>query len=349
MRKSITSAKALIVFLSSAATPLLPANENSFQSPYDGIDWETHRLHLFDGHVHTRGNTVEEMVAAYHNMGYAAIAFADARLHYPMEDYLEDPEKYDITVLPGQGNRHYSAEAPYSQHHKVWFSEVDYDHTELAFAEAIARVGEDGGLLEFAHPASHIYPMYSDAVGAEWYIEYFDGYDHVIGIEINNHDGPRSLRLFDDLLMHYGPERLVVGFGVSDTQGLRDDGSIGSAGGDFGFSLLISEERDREGLREAIEAGRVLWVDMEEPDADTEELIFPRVTSIDVEPGKITLRVEEGYERIDWIYDHKVIHGGKTFTLEDTATPRQNYVRFEIHAADGATVGSQAFYITEIN
>ncbi len=347
MTKKAMAISAVSGFVFMALAPVFSAGAKSFQSPYDGIDWETKDLHLFDGHVHTGNNTVDEMIRAYEAMGYAAIAFADARLYYPLEDYVEDPGSYDLTVIPGQGNRHYSPEPPYSQHQKVWFSTVDYDHRELEFAEGLARVGKDGGLLEFAHPASHIYPMYSDVVGHDWYIGFFDRYDHIVGIEINNHDGPRSLRLFDELLRHYGSERLVVAFGVSDTQGLRADGSIGGAGGDFGFSLLISEGRDEAGLREAIETGRVLWVDTEEPDAGTEELVFPGLTSIEVEPDEVVLRIRGGYKRIDWIYAGEVIHQGESFSLENVVDGEQNYVRFEIHGDNGAVLGSQAFYLVD--
>lgn len=340
-----------MALLTLAALSLAPAcgpAPMGFESPYDGVDWDRVGHHMFDGHVHARrGSSVEDMVRAYDAMGYAAIAFGDYWLRWPLEDHLEDPGAYEITVFPGQGNLIYSPVEPFANHTKVWFSEVDYDvrAMEFDYEAAIAAVGRDGGLAIFAHPSSPMYyPLYGAWVDREWYIEQFDRHPHLVGLEVNNHGREGSLELFDELLGHYGTDRLIVGFATSDTQGLSADGSIGSEQG-FGFSILLAETRDMGALRAAIEAGRVFWVDAPEPDAATTAIDFPRIRSIRSDGDRIELDVEGRVETIRWIFENEVIHEGPAFTLADRVRPDQGYVRFEVTDGAGTTLGSQGFFI----
>lgn len=335
-----------ILTFAAATSAAEPASDRVFRSPYDDIDWSASQQYKFDGHVHARrGSSVEQVVAAYADMGYGAIAFGDGTLQYPLDDYLDDPDAYDITVIPGQGNLHSRDEAPWANHTKVWFAETNYNHRESAFEQTLERVGHDDGLIIFAHPASHIYPMYGVNVAADWYIDHLDRHEHILGIEVNNHDPEGSLRLFDDLLKHYGERRRVVGVGVSDTQGLRDDGSIGSAGGNFGLSVVIADNRDRDTLRDALEAGRLFWVATTEPDARTQRIPYPRITAIEVADDAVTVRTADDNATVAWIYDNEVIAEGQTFTRADLAEPDQNYVRFEVRGDDNGVLGSQAFYL----
>lgn len=322
-----------------------------FRSPYDNVDWQEIQQYKMDSHAHARrGLEVEDVVRFYDQLGYGAVSFKDRNLQYPLEDHVDDPAAYDITLLPGQNIKPYRDEEPYEQHLKLWFSETNHSG-RLEFDEAFEQMGEDGGLVVFAHPASHIYPMYSVHVGVEWYIDYFDRHPHALGIEVNNHDMAGSLELFDELLGHYGAERLVVGLGVTDLIGLRDDGRLRGAGG-FGLSLVISEDRRMSSLREAIEAGRLFWVDTPEPHPDDGTVQFPRIASIDVEGHRIRVNMEDEYERIRWIHANEVVKEGEELTFDDLVAAegiRQepNYVRFEITDGEGATLGSQAFYIVD--
>jgi hypothetical protein len=339
------------VLLALLGLVLIPGCESTrlgFTSPYDGVNWESVGHHMFDGHVHARrGSSVEDMVRAYAAMGYSAMAFGDFWLRWPLEDHLEDPDAYDITVFPGQGNLIYSPVEPFANHTKVWFSEVDYDVRAMDFdyEAAITAVGLDGGLAIFAHPSSPMYyPQYGAWVDMSWYVEQFDRHPHLVGLEVNNHGMEGSLQLFDELLGHYGPERLIVGFATSDTQGLSADGSIGSEQG-FGFSILLAEDRDMASLRTAIEAGQVFWVDAPEPDASTASIRFPRVRSIRSDDGRIEVDVEGDVDAIRWIFENEVIHEGPLFTLADRVRPDQGYVRFEVSDGAGTTLGSQGFFI----
>lgn len=320
-----------------------------FESPYDDVNWRTYQQYKMDSHAHARrGASVEDVVRMYDRLGYGVVSFKDQRLQYPLEDHVDDPDEFDITLLPGQNIKPHSTEEPYKQHLKLWFSETEY-RGQLGFEEAFEQMGEDGGLVVFAHPASGMYPFYSVHVDAEWFIDYFDRYPHVLGIEINNHDMAGNLALFDELLRHYGADRRVVGFGVSDLMGPREDGSIIAAGG-FGLSLVLSRDRDKASLREAIEAGRVLWIAAPTPDPTDERVQFPRLTAIDVRDDRIGVDMADDYERIDWIYANEVVAQGPTITLEQVVTAVEsdqtpNYVRFEVHDGQGAILGSQGFYI----
>ncbi len=327
------------------------SSEFIFKSPYDGIDWVAVNQYKFDGHIHARrGTAVKALVIEFERLGYDIIAFGDGLLRYPPEDFDVYPDDHDITIIPGQGNLHTRRDdtGPLVHHTKVWFSEVNYDIGELGFEEAMIRVGEDGGLIVFAHPGSHmpLYRMYSFNVGADWYISYFDQHSHILGIEVTNHGRERALMLFDELLKHYGSERQVIGFGSSDTQGLDPEGNIISAGGDYGLSVIISQSREQGDIRDAIENGRLFWVYTAEPDRETNRLLFPEVESMDVDAGGISVVIRGKYDSIHWIYDNEVIKKGETFTSADIQDPGQNYVRFEIHSGKDTIVGSQAIYIS---
>ncbi len=343
----------LFLLLPVLTTDAGTTSELRFKSAYDDIDWDRCEQYQMDMHAHARrGASVEDVLRFYDNLGYGVVSFKDRVLHYPMAKYVDDPNRYQITLLPGQNIKPHSTQPPYKDHLKLWFSKTDYK-SQLEFEGAFVQLGNDGGLIVFAHPASGIHQMYSKYVGAEWYIDYFDRYPHVLGIEINNHDMEGNRKLFDELLSHYGAKRRVVGFGGSDLMGPREDGSISAPGG-FGLSIVISEDRKEDTLREAIEAGRVLWVDALLPDLQDKQVQFTRINSIHVETNRITVNVSDPNARIDWIHANKVIGHGSTLTLDDVKNAAAemnmampNYVRFEVSDGAGATLGSQAFYIID--
>jgi len=221
--------------------------------------------------------------------------------------------------------------------------------------EALEHIEDNHGLSQFYHPA-----RYDEST--EWYIDFFDRYESLLGHALFSSDDGTSFReedvrdLWDELLMHYAPHgRDIWGWANSDVHDAGEEEVNGA------FQLVLAEDHSVQGaIRESMIQGKMFWV-ANMNTHDTNEMIGVEVLEIrtETEDALIELDVSGDYEVISWIYDGEIIATGTEFTEEDAMDANATYVRFEIHEtnADAAgqgneiegenALGSQAFYLSK--
>lgn len=328
-------------------------------SPYNDIDFEDVEQLKSSLHSHTTASDgdmePDESVEMHEEHGFDVLAITDHWIS--VYDHL-DSEDSEMLILPGvepsHDDRLYSADG----HHtvvlftdmdtaeKVWWFErsspagwtLSFEKTMRVVANEIEHpvTGEmHDGIQFFAHPEWHD----DKGTGREWswYKHYLDKYEHLQGLEIVNSEennySEYNAEIFDNLLEHYGSERKVYGFGVTDTH----DEYVNEA-----WTIVLAEEDSEENVRESIEEGRMFFVqnlDHNEP---------PRINDIDIGNESIELDIEGGYEEVRWIHSNEVKQTGERFDLNQV--DNENYVRFEVWTGQDSDhsdiVGSQAFYFT---
>lgn len=214
-------------------------------NPYNNIDWRSVGHHKFAPHNHCIVPYFEdssphasfwpdEIVDFYRTNGFRIIAITEhTRLIWPLTEWVDedaiDPSKGGALVFKGNeinGRYDHDEDSDYDffdqtalRHHMcLYFSEVrsqdEQGENQKNTKEILEAVQDEGtGLVVMAHPG-----RYMNAYQTEFYHQYFDNYDSIIGIEIVNASNryPADVKTWDALLSHYMPQRPIWCFGSSD-------------------------------------------------------------------------------------------------------------------------------------
>ena len=265
-------------------------------NPYADVDWDAVEGHTAQFHTHTShpptdthsGTDPPEMVIDdYHDAGYSVLAVTD---------------------------HEYSIEEP------TWpWTEWNRD------PEAIAAVGEAGGLAFFPHPS-----RYDD--GGEWYVEYFRNHPHLLGVEVVNAADryPTDRDVYDALLEQLAPERAAWAFANDDYHGRGEPYTF-----DRSRNILLLEELTTEAVREALVGGRFFYQHVVEADP-------PVVTRIDHDHERSELHIQATvYDELQWASEGSVVGTGPRLRYEDADVG--SYVRARLVTEDGSETGTQPF------
>jgi len=315
-------------------------------SPYKDIKWETVIRAKAQFHSHTTQSdgelTPAELVDLYSGAGFDVLAITDHwKATYPWENF--DINTNASGMLPIQGAEP-SHKGP-RQHHVVsLFSNVTGKDSE--FEQTLSIIDLVGGLASFAHPARSAERNNNETAD---YIYFLDNYRQIYGIDIftratfnDPERWPINTKLYSEIIMHYGtPEnkgwRPVWMTSTDDLHKIEDLNQ--------GFQIQLVDTLNRDNIYDSLKDGKFFWV------ANAPEEQPPLIKSVQFKGSKITVRAE-GCDQIDWHFNDKVVHTGKSFDALKNATEDVFYVYFTAYTSDfsvegktGSLVGSQPFWI----
>ncbi len=329
----------------------------TFVNPYDDVDWGG--IGYYDANLHTHTNYSDGRydphyaIDTYHEMGYDILALTDHdSLHfefrpkalYPWtalndifheikdetnrrfdQTYGEladeewqnrDPEELNMLSIPG---------SEISRTHHIGSLFNLYAGGTRSEETAFTEIGERGGLSLFFHPGRYDRPV-------EWYVDYYERHDHVVGMEVYNQVDryPVDRTKWDSVLHRMMPDRPVWGFANDDT---HTDNHFGR-----NRNVFMLSELSKEAVYEAMQKGHFYFF------VPVEQGTPPPValTGANVDGGTIELEFEGDFDRIEWMTynpdsnESEVVGTGKTISLEAISLPA-NFVRAVIIGDDGRT------------
>lgn len=304
--------------------------------PYANVDWESTLRLKSSLHVHTVNSTIEhgleegttvtpaEQIARYEELGYDVLAITD-------HDYISYPWSENgctsSTLVAIKGN-----ELSKNDNMCAYFCDwLDLPGTgpaeTVGFEESIQQASEAGAIIYLAHPMRS-----GDIKNPNFSAEVFRKYPQVYGIEVLNvgqFERNNSIALWDSLLSRLLPERQVWGTSSDDAHSTRKAG--------FGWTIMLTEERTEEAVKEALKNGNTLFSTSkifvgEEPVGNT-----PTILSIDHDKKAKTLTISAtDYERIEWVSMGVVVATGESINYA-TTEGISKYLRATIYGHGGAT------------
>ena len=340
--------------------------------PYDGVDWDAVDHHKCEFHNHVRGPMEEpaEIVDLYHELGYTVFAVADkgsSPMKWPWTGFSDvdssfenrDPEELGVVAFPG-------CEFTVTEHVSSIFSTLDHaaadadeieerwDQSEQIVERTDHYVPEDGGgMAVLAHPAT-----YYDDPDEDWerYRTDFESLTReqgMVGIEAFNRAAilRDDVHLWDNLLSHFAPDRMIWGFGVDDPTEYEYGFDV-----DVNWTSILLDDAEfdpsdqpgsRRAAANAVTAGRTLLHRRRLWDPDSSDpASVPRVRSIDVDPdaGEITIDATD-YDALEWVGDGDVVSTDETLVLAPEHVP---YVRAHLSNEDGGETSTQPFGLEAI-
>ncbi|MBS3771929.1 MAG: hypothetical protein KGY70_19875 [Bacteroidales bacterium] len=326
------------------------------ENPYEQVDWSNHKQYKANLHSHTTRSDgwmgPQTVVDRYHQLGYHILAITDHNeVTWPwtgfadmepsetakevVEDRELDPEKLvyenrgpsQLGMLDVQGNE-------LSQHHHMGSYFTDHNGTS-AVEKSLSATASKNGLVLFNHPGRYT-TRNPDKFNPGWYEQHFQGYEHLLGIEVYNQGDryPEDRRLWDSILTRMMPERSVWGFSNDD---MHSEGALGR-----NWNVFILPELSEEGLREGMKDGRFYYVYAPEGHDGPNP---PRIEKIDVNErqGEIEIQTLE-HDSIRWISGGEVLQTGNSLRLNDHPGI-SGYVRAEIFGPGKTITGTQPFGI----
>ncbi len=346
-------------------------------SPYDEIDWNyiIQAKSLFHCHTsHSDGfYSPHVVVDHYHKLGFDVLALTDHWIvTYPWQEFsnLEVSERTfrrldegDLDDVPHEKTFVYEDRNPDElgmlaimgsepsptgkgiHHLASLFSDVT--GVGMDYEDMLKAIGDDGGLLSFAHPGRRTERNNNEL---EDYIYYFEKYPHIYGIDIFNTSTfgepdryPYTKELYAGLLKHFGSPgdegwRPVW---LTSTDDFHRYGQENQA-----FQIQLLNAFDQDNVYNSLVDGAFFWIAKEQY---TDE---PVIKSIDFDRTSITVN-GTGYDEVSWYFNNEIIHTGETFDFFEHGSEDVFYVYFLAHTSDfsieerrGALLGSQPIWIT---
>lgn len=320
-------------------------------NPYEQVDWQNHRQYKANLHTHTTksdGGLAPQMaVDHYHQLGYNILAITDHNeVTYPWTEFASmeasgkskerlengqiDPESiiYEnrdpeaLGMIAIQGNE---VSAP----HHIGSLFNDYNHPTKQEDSAFVSIAAKDGLVIINHPGRYKH-------NAQWYIDFYKKYNHLIGMEIYNQGDryPSDRQLWDSVLVALLPVRTVWAYSNDD---MHREKSIGR-----NWNIFVLPELSEEWVRKGIEKGRSFYVYAPEGHSNTNIPVIHSV-QVNTKNGQIQLEAT-GQDSIRWISGGKKVYKGNLIKLDD-CPELSAYVRAEIYGANGFIMGTQPFLI----
>lgn len=344
----------LLTFLTSSC---LPYDGDYFLNPYEDINWQT--VQYYDANLHTHTTLSDgsydphQAIDKYHELDYHILALTDHDTHhhdahpqslYPWTElndiyftikdrvnprYNEtyerraneewqnrDPDELGMLAVEG---------SELSAGHHIGSYMNDYAGAESDEHTSFREVGSRDGLAMFFHPGRY-------DRDAEWYVNFYKTYPHVIGQEIYNQADryPMDRPKWDAILHRLMPDRTVWGFANDDTHGTHHFGR--------NRNVFLISDLTIENVRSAMELGHIyLYIPIEIGDR-------PDITirNIEAENGRLELTFFGTFNEIQWIthdpetVESKVIHTGHSIHVNDIPASA-TYVRAVILSDRGRT------------
>ena len=264
--------------------------------------------------------TPTRIIDTYRGLGYTILALTDHdRVTWPWQDYGRDPEALGMLAVQGSEP---------SQHHHMGSYFNDYNGRFKNLEQSIQAVGERNGLAVIFHPGRY-------GGSADRYVNLFEKYDHLVGIEVYNQRDRYSQdrELWDRILTRLMPQRPVWGMA-------NDDAHIGAHIGNS-WQVFLLPELTEEALRHAMRNGHSFFSNVRGGHPKDGSDPAPLIESIRVDKGAARITIQaSGYERVEWISAGRVIADGSVLD----ANGLQGYVRAVLIGGAGRTY-TQPFFV----
>lgn len=320
-------------------------------NPYEQVNWEKHRQYKANLHTHTTISdgrlSPQAVVDWYHQKGYRILAITDHNaVSYPWTAFSSkkansrsekrvaegtipkealvyenrDPEQLGMIAI--QGNE-------VSSPHHVGSLFNDYNQPTLQEDSAFTAITVKNGLVIINHPGRYKHD-------AQWYVNFYQKYKHIIGMEIYNNGDRYSgdRQLWDSVLVALLPSRQVWAYSNDD---MHQEKSLGR-----NWNIFVLPELTKDWVRKGLEEGRSFYVYSPEGHRTPN---IPVIHSVQVNPKKSRIQIQvTGQDSIHWISGGKIIQQGSLIKLNDFSE-LSTYVRAEIFGPGGVVMGTQPFVI----
>ncbi|MBD3420198.1 MAG: hypothetical protein GF398_08800 [Chitinivibrionales bacterium] len=289
-------------------------------NPYADVSWAACGRYKANLHTHTTesdGNmSPGEVIDAYAGAGCKVLALTDHNKNtWPWSSWGRTPSGVGMIGISG-------CEASIHDHLNTLYS--DYNGSRPTIEASITQAANDGGLAQINHPG-----RYNRSVS--WYVNLFEQYDNLFGIEVYNqgdrYSGDREL--WDDILSRMMPQRPVWGTSNDDLH------RISHLGRNWQVLLTPGGRLDSVSIRGAIVKGAFYaCYDMSGNGADVVEL-----DSFEVARGAVRVFAHCAGDSIHWISDGVDIHQGGEIALSHASLG--SYLRAVIYGNNGARTLTQ--------
>lgn len=342
-------------------------------NPYDSVDWGAYRQYKAEFHAHTTRSdgsmNPQSVVDMYHKNGYHILAITDHdRVTYPWDKFSE-MEPSDLSVIRMEYGL--SGEIPENSSHaprdihllnedfifkdrdpsamgmvSIMGNEIsggqhdmgsyfnDYLERPNTEEESLKATSGRNGLAMFMHPERYNYSV-------QWYLDFYQRYDHLIGLELfNSGTNLRHLDIWDSLLVILMPERPVWGFSNADMHRPTHFGQ--------NWNIMILPELSEKWVRKGMERGLSFWVYASEGRYDN-PVTVPVIESIKANSVKGTIDIQAyGQDSVVWISGGSSIHQGNKIDVS-LFPDMDRYVRAVLYNDGGGTlVGTQPFGVKRL-
>jgi hypothetical protein len=343
-------------------------------NPYGAVDWDNHQQYRANFHTHTTISdgslSPQAVVDFYHQEGYKILSITDHdRVTYPWGSF-EDMQPsnlsrirnaYGLSGIKPENSSHESRgitpddlifenrdhsrfgmvaiqgnEITLNKHHLSrgkhdmgsYFS--DQSDTTITEKETLKAISSKNGLAMFMHPGRYNFSV-------DWYLDLYQQFDPLIGVELYNGGETRCIELWDSLLVKLMPQRPVWGFSNTDMHTLRHYGR--------NWNVFILPELNENWVRRGMEQGLFFFVYAPEGRHDR-PVDTPEIQSINVNQGKGSIHIQAvGQDSTVWISGGNKIHTGDQIRLNELPEVH-GYVRAVLYGEGGKTIlGTQPFGI----
>ncbi|MDX9882967.1 MAG: hypothetical protein RBS73_12965 [Prolixibacteraceae bacterium] len=322
-------------------------------NPYRQVKWENDGQYKANLHTHTTrsdgSHAPQYVVDKYHQLGYNILALTDHNeVTFPWTSFasMEASTKSKERLKEGKvsaENLVYENRDPkvlgmiaiqgneVSSPHHVGSLFNDYNRPTKQEDSTFIATAAKNGLVIINHPGRYKH-------NAQWYIDFYKKYNHLVGMEIYNQVDryPNDRQLWDSVLVALLPARPVWAYSNDDMHG---EAKLG-----YSWNIFILPELSEEWVRKGMEEGRSFYVHSPQ---GHKNLQMPVVQSVQVFPkkGRIDIRVT-GQDSVRWISGGKIIQRGASLKLND-CPDISSYVRAEIFGPQGLVVGTQPFSVSK--
>jgi hypothetical protein len=291
-------------------------------NPYQEINWENINYYKANLHTHTEQSdgyhSVKRVINTFNLNNYDILAITDHNTYtWPWSNYIDDSLEKELNITPINGS-----EISNTHHIGSYFN--DYAGEAKSEIKVLNEIQNNNGLAVFFHPGRY-------QKSKEWYINYYQNYENLIGQEIFNKNNryPNDLEFGDKVLFELMPYRPVWGFANDDMHSIPR-----YLGGHYNIFLL--KENTAQAVKKGMEKGHFYIYN---PVRNGEEPEF-FIDNIKVEEDKIKITIKGEYRRIEWIaYDsvsekNKVFAEGTVFQISDLSY-KTTYIRAKITSRAG--------------
>jgi len=323
---------ALIVFTAnhSAGAEVVQHDQIKYiVNPYTLVDWESTGYYKANLQTHTTESDGDhrplEVVKSYQSKNYDILSLTDHnRLTWPWSEYEIDEEGLEMTAVRG-------VEISDIHHMGSYFN--DFTGGKVSEEESLEIIEEKGGLAVFYHPGRY-------NLGLDWYLDYYQNYSSLVGIEIYNQGNQYKddWELWDKILAEMEAVNLIWGFANDDLHQLPEHLALG-------YNIFLLEDNNLENVKKAMRDGQFYIYKPAEQGAEPQL----RIENIVIDEAEIKLYVSGDYDKIEWVSYNKeekesqVVDEGISINLRELPF-KTNYVRARIKA-ESSIIDTQPFGI----
>ncbi|MCX7916843.1 MAG: hypothetical protein N2589_01755 [bacterium] len=303
----------IFLFLAGCFIKYEKKEETVLINPYEEINWGKIRKYKANLHTHTTESDgkeeIQKVLTLYRMKGYSVLSITDHNKNIKLDSK-------SLFLIPGiefgKNNQH---------HILAYFSfEIPSEIENLNEEKILKYVNEKDGFAVFSHPG-----RYNKQIN--WYINLFETYKNLIGIEILNTGIQTKGKpygdtdIWDNLLKKTMPDRPIWGFGNDDFHNISQLA--------INWNVLLIEKLNEEEIKEAMKKGK-FYVCSTILGSDLPEL---KKIKVNKETGEIRIFCTN-YKEIKWISNGEVIGYGPEINYKGNEKIK-NYLRVEILGKNG--------------